>query len=194
MPLHSTYLNGKTPSPESARGAIDPEKVRERDRENDHGLGQHLDHHLGQHLGQHLDYHSPGLGQDIVQGFDDLPMAEALASVDPDVTLVEVLVALNHLSQVTRRYLGTSIIVNYWRSTCPPVDWLNNFQVDRGAQFSFNRSTPQRLAQPLTEEEHAWVKSWVAAFVTRCSAVIRNYGTLLTDQALNETQKFLLLS
>jgi hypothetical protein len=121
-------------------------------------------------------------------GLDGLPMAP---------TLQDVLSALNHLSQFTSHYLGTSIIVNYWRSTCPDIHWLKNFQVDRAAQFTFNQTplhqtTPPILAQSLTHEEQGWIKDWVAAFMTRCTTVIRNFAQIVEAQALTPEQKFLL--
>ncbi len=112
----------------------------------------------------------------------------------PPATLQDVLAALNHLSQFTRHYLGTSIIVNYWRSTCPDIDWLKNFQVDRTAEFNFNQAIPSRLTQPLTDDERAWIKVWVTAFIRRCSIVIRNFAQIVLDQGLDPEQKMLLWS
>ncbi len=137
---------------------------------DNHDSSYHNTDHLGDLLVDHADY------------------------TGGDVTLRDMLAALNHLSEFTRRYLGTSIIVNYWRTTCPAIAWLNNFQVDRAAQFSFNRTTAQKLYQLLTEEEQAWIKTWVAAFIARCAIVIRDYAEVVDTQALNEHQKFLLRS
>lgn len=117
-----------------------------------------------------------------------------LERTPPPVTVQNMLAALNHLSQFTRHYLGTSIIVNYWRSTCPDIDWLKNFQIDRAAEFAFNQAIPSSLNQPLTLEEQAWIKVWVAAFIRRCSTVIRNFPQIVLDQGLDPEQKILLWS
>ncbi|MGB3493847.1 MAG: hypothetical protein WBA57_14050, partial [Elainellaceae cyanobacterium] len=50
---------------------------------------------------------------------------------DKPSTLKEILDALNQLSKLTTRYLGATIVANYWKSSRPPVEWLANFEVDR---------------------------------------------------------------
>jgi hypothetical protein len=106
--------------------------------------------------------------------------------------LKDLLVALNHLSQFTTQYLGTTVIVNYWKSSRPAVEWLNNFQIDRAAHITFS-GTLLNGSQALSEEQHQWLREWVVAFIDRCSKVIRDFPAIIKQTALNEEQKAYLL-
>jgi hypothetical protein len=105
--------------------------------------------------------------------------------------LEEILSAINHLSQFTTHYLGVKVVVNYWKATRPAVDWLHNFQVERSAQISF---TDRRsfTVPALTAEQHCWIQAWVAAFVERCTKVIRHFPKIVRQTALDDRQKTLL--
>jgi hypothetical protein len=106
-------------------------------------------------------------------------------------TLKEVLAALNHFSQFTTQYLGATVVTNYWTSTRPDIDWLSQFQVDRSAQISVADALAGRSLSP---EQHQWVRDWTAAFIQRCSKVIRDFPSIIKQRALDDHQKALLLS
>lgn len=110
----------------------------------------------------------------------------------PVILLKDILPALNHLSQFTTQYLGTTVIANYWKSTRPSVEWLDNFQLDRSAQFTF--SGVADVNQGISAEEHQCLKEWVTAFIQRCSKVIRDFPLIIEQRALDDQQKMLLLS
>lgn len=116
----------------------------------------------------------------------------AANSTESAPTLKELITALNQLSQFTTQYLGTHVITNYWKSTRPPHDWLNHFQIERSAQFHFNHPTISNLHHPVDAQEREWIKAWVAAFIKRCTSVIRNFPTLVQQKALTAEQKALL--
>lgn len=106
------------------------------------------------------------------------------------VSLKEILAAMNALSRFTTRYLGTLVVANYWQATRPAVDWLNYFQIERSAQISLIVPAPAEQL-PMTTEQHQYLRMWVAAFLERCSTVIRNFGKIVR-QTLNEQQSALL--
>ena len=108
-------------------------------------------------------------------------------------TLADLLAALNHLSQFTSQYLGTYVIVNYWKLTRPSDEWLTQFQVNRSAQFSIGESEAEVLAQALTLQQRQWIQNWVAAFIQRCALVIRDFLAIVEQKALDDRQKALLL-
>lgn len=113
----------------------------------------------------------------------------------PDlVNIKELLTALNHFSQFTTQYLGNTVVTNYWKSTRPDVEWLNNFQIDRSAQLTFVEAGSSNSAQVISPEQHQWVQAWTAAFIQRCSRVIRDFSTIVEQRALDDRQKKLLLS
>ncbi|MGK7902947.1 MAG: hypothetical protein AB4352_16360 [Hormoscilla sp.] len=123
------------------------------------------------------------------------------ASPQPDakngthqVTLKEILAALNQLSEFTTQYLGVAVISNYWKTSRPQnIEWLNHFQVNRKAEISFNGESSQSESGEVTEQEISSIQSWVAAFINRCAKVIRDFPALVEQKALNPQQKELLL-
>ncbi len=123
------------------------------------------------------------------------PSAALQAPPPPPSTanLKDAIAALNHLSQFTTQYLGTHVVVNYWKLSRPQLDWLEHFQIDRSAQLSFTDLSPQVYLAPLTPQEQEWIQSWVAAFVKRCSQVLRDFPTIIQGKALNDQQKAILL-
>ncbi|UBF25287.1 hypothetical protein K9N68_27330 [Kovacikia minuta CCNUW1] len=125
--------------------------------------------------------------------FSPNPSPIPTPSVASEPTLKDLLVTLNYFSKFTTQYLGTPVILNYWKSTRPAHDWLGNFQIDRSAQFTFNGAAPSADQAKLTLQEKVWVQEWVSAFIKRCSQVIRDFPNIVEQKALNETQKALLL-
>jgi hypothetical protein len=136
------------------------------------------------------------LGQDLEpSASDDLTEVALTASLAtaPTTTVKEVIAALNELSQFTTQYLGTQVIVNYWKSTRPAQEWLRQFQLDRAGYFSVPNRTAEQLAQPISAEDQATIQGWVDAFIKRCSYVIRDFSNIIQQKALNPEQKCLLL-
>ncbi|PZV15822.1 MAG: hypothetical protein DCF22_06470 [Leptolyngbya sp.] len=122
----------------------------------------------------------------------DRPVVQ-LSSSSSDITLRDLLTALNTLSQVTTQYLGIHVVVNYWKSTRPSHDWLKQFQLERSGQFSLTNATSPSLQKLVSPQELLWIQEWVAAFVTRCSQVIRDFPSLINQKVLTNEQKALLL-
>jgi hypothetical protein len=121
------------------------------------------------------------------------PSVASSPSISPSISLDDAIAALNHLSKFTTQYLGTHVIANYWKSTRPQPDRMNQLQIDRAAQFSLVNATPQQLQTPLTPEQQTWIQEWVATFIKRCAQVIRDFPSLIQQTALSDAQKRLLL-
>ncbi len=119
------------------------------------------------------------------------PSSQALPA--KPATLKDAIAALNHLSHFTTQYLGTHVIANYWKATRPPLDWLANLQIDRAAQFSFAGASLQEMSASLTPQQQEWLQTWVAAFIKRCTQVIRDFPTIVKQKGLNEQQAALLV-
>ncbi|MEB3356168.1 MAG: hypothetical protein VKK04_05540 [Synechococcales bacterium] len=109
-------------------------------------------------------------------------------------TLKDILTALNRFSQQTTRYLGPTMVANYWKSSRPAIDWLSNFQVDRSGQISFSGASIVAGSPSVTDEQHRWLQDWVTAFIKRCSIVIRDFPSMIRKMELEPQQKILLLS
>lgn len=118
------------------------------------------------------------------------PPKQIEADTAADATIKDLVIALNHLSKLTTQYLGTHVIANYWKSTRPGYDWLNAFQIDRTAQFSFTGVDGHR---PLRADEQQQIQEWVSAFIQRGTLVIRNFSEMVQQEPLSAAQKQLLL-
>ncbi|WP_448563442.1 hypothetical protein [Trichothermofontia sp.] len=121
------------------------------------------------------------------------PIAPARPKVPESITVADMLLALNSLSQFTTQFLGTPVIVNYWKSTRPDAEWLKGFEVSRSARIELSGSLSQGPTTALSSEQQQWIREWVAAFIKRCSQVIRDFPTLIENKALQDDQKKLLL-
>lgn len=113
-------------------------------------------------------------------------------AIESTVSVQEVLVALNRLSQLTTQYLGTIVVTNYWKASRPEDEWLLHFQIERSAQITFVVQMPSQRLPVLTPDQHQSLQTWVAAFIQRCTRVIRGFAKIV-HHALTERQKALLL-
>ncbi|MGP1382044.1 MAG: hypothetical protein ACTS2F_00710 [Thainema sp.] len=116
------------------------------------------------------------------------------ASVMKPPNLGEVLSALNSLSQYASQYLGKAVVSNYWKTSRPDLDWLDVFQIERTGNISLAPSSQTSLQEEIENEHQKWIKMWVTAFVTRCARVIRDFPVLMEQEALDERQRYILLS
>jgi len=121
------------------------------------------------------------------------PVEPARPKVPSSITVADMLLALNCLSQFTTQFLGTPVIVNYWKSTRPDAEWLKGFEVSRSARIELSSNMAQGPTAPVSPEQQQWIREWVAAFIKRCSQVIRDFPTLIENKALEDDQKKLLL-
>lgn len=128
-------------------------------------------------------------------GFKNAPSPQPDAQNETyQVTLKEILAALNHLSGFTTQYLGVAVISNYWKTSRPQnIEWLNHFQINRKAEISFLGSSTHSESGQVKEQEIESIQSWVAAFINRCAKVIRDFPALVEQKALSPRQKELLL-
>ncbi|KAM3090053.1 hypothetical protein ACKFKG_31005 [Phormidesmis sp. 146-35] len=106
------------------------------------------------------------------------------------ITLRDLLAAFNHLNTFTTQFLGTAVIVNYLKTTRPDSEWLSKFQIDRAAHMTF----VGEVTDAVTDQQHQWIRDWVAAFIRRCSQVVRNFGAIVEQNAFDAQQKLLLLN
>lgn len=125
---------------------------------------------------------------------DDPSLAPASSSPDDPLppTYKELLAAANQISHLTVRYLGPTVVSNYWKATRPSQGWLAAFQVERSAQITLSAALVPQTTATLTPEELHWFRQWISAFMERCSKIIRDFPTLLEQSALDDRQKALL--
>jgi hypothetical protein len=120
-----------------------------------------------------------------IEEFQTLPAA-------PLPKLADLLDGMNQLAEFTSRFLGIAVITNYWKSSRPETEWMQQFQISRAGQVSFIGEL-SALEKSVTAEELDSIRDWVQRFITRCSQAVRNYKDLVEQQALTDLQKALLL-
>jgi len=94
------------------------------------------------------------------------------------VSSVEMIEALNHVSEGATPYLGKIIVANTWKQSRPDHPWLAQFDIQKDGHFVM----VPLLAEPLTAEQQQWIRDWVAAFIERGGRTIRNFRGLVSDQ------------
>lgn len=107
-------------------------------------------------------------------------------------TLRQALEAMAELSDFTAQYLGTAVIVNYWRSTKPNQPWLAPFQVERDARFRLEGMDLDALQLDLTQQQQQALQLWVQAFTQRSAKVMRDFELMLQRHPLSPNQRSLL--
>lgn len=95
-------------------------------------------------------------------------------------TVRELLNTLNLLSQISNRYLGSTITARYWESSRPNISWLNQFTVERSAQFSYSG----KATEPVNSLQLQYLQQWIKAFVKSCSQIIQDFPSLIDRQKL----------
>jgi len=98
--------------------------------------------------------------------------------------------ALNQISKYSSNYLGPTLTVNNWQSNRPDADWLNGFQVNRAAKFTFSGNATQ-------VEDFLQLRSlqnWVNAFIAQNSKVIRDFATTVEQNKIGVVNEGLLLN
>lgn len=106
------------------------------------------------------------------------------------VTVEDLLNALNRLSQFSSEYIGKKIVTNYWQSTRPSFEWLDNFHLNHAAKIEFSGV----IKEPITALQHQWLKDWTAAFIKKCSQIIQDFPRMIEKKGLDEQNQRLLLT
>ncbi|ACK70724.1 pentapeptide repeat protein [Gloeothece citriformis PCC 7424] len=96
------------------------------------------------------------------------------------VTIEDLLKSLNHLSQLSNRYLGSTMTVRYWETTRPQSEWLHQFEIKSSAQISFTGNQPGYL--DLSQLRLA--QEWISRFVKICSQIIQDYPKMIDRKQL----------
>lgn len=106
------------------------------------------------------------------------------------VKVEDLVTALNQLSKYSSNYMGGTLTTNNWQSNRPNSEWLNHFQVNRGAKFTFSGNTGE-------VEDFSQLRSlheWVSAFIAQNSKVIRDFATTIEQNKIGAVQEGLLVS
>lgn len=133
------------------------------------------------------------LSQDQVQAPLVSPLVQPKASPPESNNLAEgtldaYLSALNRLSLFTQKYLGTKVVVHYWKVSRPTGSWVKKFEIAHSGEATFNGPTDS----PLTFEQQQQLSQWIQGFGERCSRVIHDFPQTLLKEGLTTTEQQLL--
>ena len=92
-------------------------------------------------------------------------------------SLAELINKFNHIYKYSSRYLGDAIATKYFNSSRPELDWLNQFQI-RESQIVFTGTA----ARFVTVEQLTAFQAWTASYTKHCSAIIKNFSTLIQSE------------
>ena len=98
----------------------------------------------------------------------------------PVIDAVSYLYALNKLSQFSQRYLGPTIVVNYWKASRPNNPWLEKIEISNTGKLTMQ--TANNLLLNIQQQEE--LLHWVHRFIAKCSQVIRNFSVILLENGL----------
>jgi hypothetical protein len=107
-----------------------------------------------------------------------------------NISCQQVIGALNHLSDASSQVLGKTIVTNGWKSSCPNVPWLKQFEIQKSAHFTYTGPTDA----PITAEQQQQLQAWVQAFMGRCGRTFRNFQAMVVEKNLTPAEKIILLS
>jgi hypothetical protein len=88
------------------------------------------------------------------------------------ISLAEYLLVFNRLSEWAHCFLGTAVIVHYWKHTRPDLAWLDEFLAVVGSGQIICRNIGQ-LSLSVWQEKQ--LQLWLQRFIQRCRRVIPNF-------------------
>ncbi|MDJ0843138.1 pentapeptide repeat-containing protein [Crocosphaera sp.] len=97
------------------------------------------------------------------------------------IALEKVLEIFNHLTAMSRRYLGKTMTQKYWESSRPFFSWLDQFEMTASTEIIFKGE----LETVLSATKLQWLKAWVETFIENCSQIIQNYPKMIDAQLVN---------
>ncbi len=95
-------------------------------------------------------------------------------------TVQSYLELLNRLSLFSQHHVGRWVVVNYWETARPSIDWLDRFQINSAGVISFTGITSARL----TLEHQQDLEKWAERFIDRCTQAVPGFRRLVEQANL----------
>ncbi|MFG6099426.1 hypothetical protein SPB21_29555 [Leptothoe sp. ISB3NOV94-8A] len=106
---------------------------------------------------------------------DNVTPATTFSAQRQTASVDDVVAAMNSLSQVTSRYLGTQLVANQWRTyQSQDMVWLKKFCISVDGTISVKDVDSKLSPEQLTE-----IRLWTQRFHQRCTRIIRDYDVLV---------------
>ncbi len=104
------------------------------------------------------------------------------------ITTQDILGALNHLSEIVRQYIGSSLTSNYWQVTRPKGDWFLRFKINDDASFTLTDS----IEESVSAAQILQVREWTRTFIKSSSKFLKNLPEVVSEKVTNDKYKRLI--
>jgi hypothetical protein len=88
---------------------------------------------------------------------------------------------LNRLSDLAKKYLGTNMVVKYWKCSQSAIG-LDLFEVSNSGELMLRDSTSTNLNQ----EQQEKIQRWIEKFIANCSIIIRDFEQTILAETLKK--------
>ena len=100
---------------------------------------------------------------------------DLIPALPQELSIDDLLLMFDHLSEVGSHYLGNTMAARYWRSTRPKLDWFKQFEVDnKTAKLTY----PGSKKEVLTPAQIELCQQWAKDYVNSCSMVFKAFTTM----------------
>ncbi|MBW4551872.1 MAG: hypothetical protein KME35_12285 [Aphanocapsa sp. GSE-SYN-MK-11-07L] len=128
-----------------------------------------------------LQQRSPSKKLMIVDGSQSHPASTQFTQL----TVQSYLDLLNRLSLFSQDHVGRWVVVNYWETARPSIDWLERFQINSAGVISFTGITSAQL----TLEHQQDLNKWIERFIGRCNQAVPNFRQLVEQAGLTTSRE-----
>jgi hypothetical protein len=108
------------------------------------------------------------------------PVKPENTPVQVNIPIGELVKTFNYLLQLGNHYLGTGLTANYWKSSRPEFDWLDNFAINPSNQMMFAGSSTDF---PSPVQLH-WFQKWIKAYIESCSKIIQDFPKMIDPEKM----------
>lgn len=97
------------------------------------------------------------------------------------ITIEDLLMTFNHLTDLGNHYLGNTMCSRYFLSSRPDLEWFEQFEINRSsAKVTFKGSVKEKLTPAQVELSQQWAKK----FVKSCSMIFRDLPKMIEADQL----------
>ncbi|WP_404786799.1 hypothetical protein [Altericista sp. CCNU0014] len=100
---------------------------------------------------------------------------------EDEISIIQILDALNFLSHFVCGYLGPKITSNFWNISRPKNEWLKQFEIKFDSEIIF-----QGNSEEITKALHVLsIREWTRNFMKQCCKLIRDLPERLEKENIN---------
>lgn len=102
--------------------------------------------------------------------------------------------AMHHLTQISKRFLGTMMVTKNWQASKPQKLWLSMLKPYQQDPLDTHPAHTQALnsTTALNSSQQQDLQHWTGCFIQRCDQIIRGFSQLVTETDLTPNERKLL--